>query len=941
MRTVPSAVPVLLQPVPNETLDRAAGASLGDLSLAPAVSAAGAIGTGPCGAADVAWYQFTLDRPADVRLSLAGPGGGTLSLYNSDPFDFGDLYDPVGDRLLAQAAGSGGAAVLERSLAGGTYYVAVSGAGNRYFYPFLAGSGLAGSTGSYALQVSATDLGLDPAGAPKLLAADASPQIVRLDLSAPLDPAATVTLTDGLGDPVSLQWTNFSTSATELQLAPEQALVAGTYHVAVTDGSGQPVLSANVPVSAAGFPDDTAATARNLGDITGAGLVQLRGSIGDDPYYDALSPDPALNPGNQVNLYHFRISGPGRYALAAEVFAGRIGSPLFAGVSLYRRDPVSGSLTFVAGNDGTGNPTQGTDGSLPLYSDAALSAGLTAGDYYVAVSSATNTPSPEQGQYGGPGSGIFDPNVSRSGSAGWGVGPYVLNLLAYPAPAAPVVVAASLADGQTLHAAPTRLAVRFSAPVDLTQLAAAAFQRTSQTALAAVYVVSANVAGPAVPQKYFPRLESYDHTTNTATFLMLDGMPDGSYALHLSGPAGLTDAAGNPLAGNDPSGDYVIHFQVQGSPRGIATPPLQFADQEPNGSLAAPQDLGVLFPHDLQAGVTVSGPAAAAGPVHDYRFQVLQGQEYFFQLTGNLPAGATLTLYDAQGQVIATPPAGLPAGDLFINTPLDPGTYVIEVGLGTAQAAAAAQYQLVLSLHGDADNPPPLLSGPAPAVQIRLDGAPPATPPAAGPVIVLATGPAGNGIALAALGGVELAPAPATGTAPAGGALLALGDGPVGGTARGTATSGAAPVETVAVRLPDVLPVGSGTDDAVTTLFEESAMPPLSSGAARVIDRFFGSWGGQNGEAVNRLLRSLRPVLDALLRGGTWRGVLPRPTAQDDSAGAEPAGQESTLLDRPSAGEAAPEPDAPAGGRPVALAFGALGAVALFASEGRRRRRKK
>ena len=46
---------------------------------------------------------------------------------------------------------------------------------------------------------------------------------------------------------------------------------------------------------------------------------------------------------------------------------------------------------------------------------------------------------------------------------------------------------------------------------------------------------------------------------------MLDGLADGSYALHLSGTGGLTDLGGNPIAGNDASGDYVIPFQIVGS----------------------------------------------------------------------------------------------------------------------------------------------------------------------------------------------------------------------------------------------------------------------------------------------------------------------------------------------------------------------------------------
>ena len=60
-----------------------------------------------------------------------------------------------------------------------------------------------------------------------------------------------------------------------------------------------------------------------------------------------------------MDLYHFQIIGPGRYAMLAEVFAGRIGSPLDPGISLYELDPSTGQLVFLAGDNNTVNPTAG------------------------------------------------------------------------------------------------------------------------------------------------------------------------------------------------------------------------------------------------------------------------------------------------------------------------------------------------------------------------------------------------------------------------------------------------------------------------------------------------------------------------------------------------------------------------------------------------------
>ena len=137
----------LLEHEPNNTLDQAQ--ALGNLP--GRVEVLGSIG-GAQGNADIDWYSFTLTAAARISLSAtpkANQAGPVLSLYNSDPNDFADPFDPFGHRLLAQAQGGAGtAALLTDSLAAGTYYVAVTGAGNRWFDPFLAGSSPPRSTAS-------------------------------------------------------------------------------------------------------------------------------------------------------------------------------------------------------------------------------------------------------------------------------------------------------------------------------------------------------------------------------------------------------------------------------------------------------------------------------------------------------------------------------------------------------------------------------------------------------------------------------------------------------------------------------------------------------------------------------------------------------------------------------------------------------------------------
>ena len=134
---------------------------------------------------------------------------------------------------------------------------------------------------------------------------------------------------------------------------------------------------------------------------------------------------------------------------------------------------------FLAGNNNTLNPTEGTDGSIPLFTDSALTDGLTAGDYYLAVADGSNTPSPLEGQM--PGSpGIFDPNQPGSAQLGWSTGPYVLNLLVQPTPDPPPVLASSPSSGQVLDQAPTQLTVQFSEPINIQQLAFQAFETSYQ-----------------------------------------------------------------------------------------------------------------------------------------------------------------------------------------------------------------------------------------------------------------------------------------------------------------------------------------------------------------------------------------------------------------------------------------------------------------------------
>lgn len=724
----------------------------------------GAIGNGPAGNADVDWYAFTLAGPSAVHLSAAAGAGQSapvLSLYNNDPFDFADPYDPLGHRLLGQESGS----AISVSLAAGTYYVAVSGAGNDYFNPFLADSGYPGRPCTYDLQLSAAGLNLAGDG-PVVLSSNpaagaqlsSSPLVLRLDMSGAIDPNTvqpdqTVELTfnptgqfgDGSDQAVALSNVNFSAAASELQLTPQDALAPGYYRIFLAGNSsgGAPVLAdlngtplgtdaahplgqdfsmtfqvtgvEGVVGAVPGAGDDTAATAHELGDVTAAGLVQAVGAIGDDPAYNFNSSNPLLtNPAAQVDLYHFTISGSGPYALTSEVFAGRIGSPLDAGLSLFEADPGTGQLRLVAANDNSLNDTAATNGTSPLFTDPVLFAGLTAGNYYLAVSGTGNVPDPTEGQSVGV-NGVFDPNAAHSGMNGFTTGDYVLNLAVTKESAPPQVVSVSLNAGAVLTAPPSTFTVQFSESVNLRQLAIDAFQQSPTLTLDAVYVQDSGGA------KHYAQLVSYDATTNQAVFLLTDAVPNGPAQLHLSGAGslGIIDTAGSPLVPSPGGGsDYVVSFTVAGPARGTGGNPLLWTDQEPNDSAATAQVLGVLFPDELQQGVTVqrSAGASTSDTADYYQFQVLQPGQYVLSLSGTgLPVGALPTLTDASGNVVTGVPQGQGGAVRF---DLAAGTYTVCVGGWTASQAASVQYKLQISLAIGGVSPPSLTVGPAPAIQI-------------------------------------------------------------------------------------------------------------------------------------------------------------------------------------------------------------------------------
>jgi hypothetical protein len=432
---------------------------------------------------------------------------------------------------------------------------------------------------------------------------------------------------------------------------------------------------------------------------------------------------------------------------------------------------------------------------MPLYTDAALTTPLGPGDYYLAVSSGFNYADPAGGQAAGQ-YGVFDPTVSHSGSVGNSIGNYVLNLQAERSSGAPHVVSTSLPDGTTLTAAPTALTVTFSAPVNVAQLAFNAYNTTFTAAVSSVFIQAADGT------LYFPRLLSYNPASGQATFQMIDGLPPGAYTLHLSGALGLTDLAGNALAGNSPSGDYVTHFTVAGPVRGTPGNPTAWLVQQPSDDFANPQNMGTLFPMDLQNGVTITRPASAnpvgnvAGAMDYYQFTVLQSQDYLISLPSStgLPGGTAPAIWCSNGAPVSSLPQG--PGAIFVQ--LDPGTYVVGVNWGP-KSSSAVSYQLQIDMLGSAEPAVALTTGPAPILSVRLASD---SQPAPGPL---------PPVSVSAVGGLTPPVTAGTSTGPQAPSpidlFVALADRPLGPAGAGAFTGSPAAVQTARVDAPGLNPL--------------------------------------------------------------------------------------------------------------------------------------
>src|SRR5207302_1378933 len=132
------------------------------------------------------------------------------------------------------------------------------------------------------------------------------------------------------------------------------------------------------------------------------------------------------------------------------------------------------------------------------------------------------------------------------------------------------------------------------------------------------------------------------------------------------------------------------------------------------------RNLGVLFPLELQQGVTLQRPplqitASLPAGNEAYRFQVLQDKRYTFLVSSvSLPPGMRLTITDVSGN--PEPARTFKTLQVItVRAVLKTGSYIIHV----SGWSATAGFSIKIIIDSALEPAPPLTVGPGPAVPLR------------------------------------------------------------------------------------------------------------------------------------------------------------------------------------------------------------------------------
>ena len=260
--------------------------------------------------------------------------------------------------------------------------------------------------------------------------------------------------------------------------------------------------------------------------------------------------DLADNPG-AVSLYKFTLPAGHFWQFGAEVDS-QSGSSLSSSIALF-----SANGTVIA-ESSTGTPNA-------LY-DPYLFAGLQPGTYYIGVSGRGNLP-------GVPGG--YDPVAGTPGSIPQSQpgGSFQLEMTIVPADSPTTLLKFQLNHADPLDPSPTSLVLAFNGNLDPQSLAGDPSRG----------FVLVNASG----QQFGMTLTAYDQSSGRYTFLFDSRLPAGHYSI-VDPQGGATDLIGRtPFAAGEPAG-VLGTFDVASIPT----------------SSLIPNNLGTLYPNNLEAGIT-------------------------------------------------------------------------------------------------------------------------------------------------------------------------------------------------------------------------------------------------------------------------------------------------------------------------------------------------
>lgn len=361
-----------------------------------------------------------------------------------------------------------------------------------------------------------------------------------------------------------------------------------------------------------------------LGQGATLSLATPLGAIGANLQTEWGSLDPE-NPTNAVNLYQFTLPQGHFWQVGLEISTHGIGSPLLPGLALLD----SNGNVLATADSGMGLPSDPNDPYLFM--------GLAPGTYYVGVSAEGNLPNL---------SGGYNPVLGIPGTAGvfqqGGPLPFALGLVAAPHDQPTSLLAFTLDNGDPTQSEPTGITLRFSGPINLSNLFV---PDTQETALEVVD--SSGQVWPITPDNYVV-------AGNSLEMIFDKPLPSGGYTLISAASGGLVDLAGQPISGTGGTSGVLAHWTVAA-----------------NTAAHGGNNLGVLWPNSANANsssnsgqfaeTTILGPGQTA----DFRWTVIVPG--FYKLQTELSGGPVAVIDIGKGGTVLDPGTTAPLSNYIMN----------------------------------------------------------------------------------------------------------------------------------------------------------------------------------------------------------------------------------------------------------------------------------